>query len=99
MKHALATFAFLCAALCATDVAAMDFGFEAYGDLRLIAPSNEISYLDGGLGKVRYGSEQNSPDAHISEIAVQAHAQFTGELSSVIVLRSDPQAGDRKSVV
>ena len=93
MKHALATVAFLCAALCATDVAAVDFGFEAYGDLRLIAPSNEVSYLDGGLGKVRYGSEQNSPDAHVSEIAVQAHAQFTGELSSVIVLRSDPQAG------
>jgi hypothetical protein len=93
MKRALSAFAFVCAALFAADAAAADFGFEAYGDLRLVAPSNEISYLDGGLGKLRYGPEDGSPNAHVTEMALQARAQFSGELSSVVVLRSDPEHG------
>ncbi len=93
MRTLLVYIAFLCAALTATNAAAVDFSFDGYGDLRLVAPSNEVSYLDGGLGKLRYGSEDESPGVHVSELALQARAQFTGELSSVVVLRSDPDHG------
>ncbi|HVP85560.1 MAG TPA: hypothetical protein VMS78_12645 [Rhizomicrobium sp.] len=93
MKNIPAAFAFACAALIATDVFAVDFSFDGYGDLRLVAPSSEVSYLDGGLGKLRYGGSDDSPGVHVSELALQARAQITGELSSVVVLRSDPEHG------
>jgi hypothetical protein len=83
----------LYAALGAGQACAADFGFEGYGDLRFVAPSSEVSYLDGGLGKLRYGAEDGQPNIHLSEIAVQGHAQFTGELSAVVVLRADPAHG------
>ena len=93
MKHGLATAVFFCAALCAPNVYAVDFSFDGYGDLRFVAPSAEISYLDGGLGKLRYGSEDGRPNLHLSELALQARAQITPGFSSVVVLRSDPDHG------
>ncbi|HEY4123038.1 MAG TPA: hypothetical protein VGM36_00405 [Rhizomicrobium sp.] len=93
MKRKLAAFAFLCATLGAGNVYAVDFTLEGYGDLRFVAPSGEVSYLDGGLGKTRYGTGDGGPNVHVSEIALQARAQITPELSSVIVLRSDPAHG------
>jgi len=40
----------------ASQAAAADFSFNGYADARLIAPSSTGSYLDGDLGKLRYGS-------------------------------------------
>ncbi len=93
MKRELVTLTFVCAMLGAQNVYAVDFTFDGYGDLRFVAPSNEVSYLDGGLGKLRYGSEDGQPNVHVSEMALQAHAQITPELSSNVVLRSDPDHG------
>jgi len=93
MKHGLATAVFFCAALCAPNVYAVDFSFDGYGDLRFVAPSAEISYLDGGLGKLRYGSEDGRPNLYLSELAFQARAQITTGVSSVVVVRSDPNDG------
>ncbi|MBV9903285.1 MAG: hypothetical protein JO346_01750 [Alphaproteobacteria bacterium] len=33
---------------------AAEFGFDGYADVRLVAPSGTRSYLDGGLGKLRF---------------------------------------------
>lgn len=93
MKHVLAVSVFVGACMVAQNVSAVDFSFDGYGDLRLAVPSNEMSYLDGGLGKVRYGAKDDSPGLHLSEVVLQARAQFSGALSSVIVLRSDPEHG------
>ena len=41
--------------LLATPADAVDFGFEGYGDLRLVAPPSTGAYADGDLGKLRYG--------------------------------------------
>ena len=37
-----------------------DVSFEGYGDLRLLAPPSTDAYLDGGLGKLRYGADDSS---------------------------------------
>ena len=110
MRTLLVYIAFLCAALTATNAAAVDFSFDGYGDLRLVAPSNEVSYLDGGLGKLRYGSEDESPGVHVSELALQARAQFTvGESVKVVagplsdfsgeIAEVSPDAGKLKVLV
>lgn len=44
----------------ATPAAAADFSFEGYGDVRLVLPPATSAYLDGGLGKLRYGSGEEA---------------------------------------
>ena len=39
---------------------AADVEFDGYADLRLIAPPSTDAYLDGGLGKLRYGEDDIS---------------------------------------
>src|SRR5258707_15626834 len=43
--------------LAATPARALDLHVEGYGDLRLVAPPAQDSYLDGGLGKLRFGED------------------------------------------
>jgi len=38
---------------------AVDVTFDGFADFRLVAPADERSWIDGGLGKSRYG-EGNS---------------------------------------
>lgn len=92
MMYKPAIFRFLCCVLGANAHAA-DFSLDGYADLRLVAPPHEVSYLDGGLGKLRYGAKDDSPGLHLSEAALQGRAQFSGAFSSVLVLRSDPDRG------
>jgi hypothetical protein len=49
-----------CALAFTGPAAAADFQFEGYGDLRLIVPPSTGSYLDGELGKLRYGDDDNA---------------------------------------
>jgi len=63
--------------------AAIEFSFEGYADFRVLAPSEERSWVDGGLGKTRFGSEYGSPAVHgeaVGEATVQIvpGLQFTG---------------------
>src|SRR5579862_3480874 len=34
---------------------AVDFTFDGFADFRLVAPAGERAWIDGGLGKTRYG--------------------------------------------
>jgi hypothetical protein len=47
----------LIACLLATPAAAADFSFDGYGDIRLVSPASSTSFLDGGLGKLRFGKD------------------------------------------
>ncbi len=40
-----------------TGVSAAAIQFEGFGDARLIAPPAQAAYLDGGLGKLRFGED------------------------------------------
>jgi hypothetical protein len=58
---------------------AIDFSVDGFGDLRLISPSDQRSWVDGGLGKTRFGSEYGSP-ATSGEIDAEANLQLLPEL-------------------
>lgn len=64
-------------------------GVEGYADLRAVAPSDQVSWMDGGLGKFRYGD--SDPSLELAEIVGEAHLQVTGELMVMAVARIAPQ--------
>jgi hypothetical protein len=70
---------------------AVEFSIDGYADLRVIVPSNQVGWLDGGLGKLRYGSEQNSPEFRVAEVVGQGVAQITPGLMAMAVVRYSPE--------
>ena len=76
----LGTLMLLCGAIAfPRAAAALDFSFEGYVDLRLVVPAGEKSWLDGGLGKFRFGAGQPSPNLRLTE-AVGAKTRFQAAL-------------------
>jgi hypothetical protein len=70
---------------------AADFSVDAYADLRVIFPSDEVGWLDGGLGKLRYGSEQSNPEFRVAEVVGQGVVQITPGLMAMAVVRYAPE--------
>ncbi len=67
---------------------AMDAGIDGYADVRLVIPSGERAWLEGGLGKLRYGDGDSN--FQFAELAAQGHVLITPELSAVVLLRVSP---------
>ena len=67
---------------------AQDFEFYAFGDARVVAPPDERSVRDGGLGKARYGGGDVSPE--LGEISAIGRAQLLPELSTYAHVRYEP---------
>lgn len=76
---------------CAANAQAMEVSFDAYADVRLVVPSDEVSWLDGGLGKTRYGGAQPSPNFRFAEAIGQGTLAVTDDLHAVAVLRVEPK--------
>jgi hypothetical protein len=73
---------------------ATDFSFSGYGDARLVfAPNNSDAYVDGGLGKARFGEDDGRPALHVTDIAGSGTAQFNGEWSATAVGRINTEYG------
>jgi hypothetical protein len=70
---------------------AVEFHFDGYADLRLIVPSNQVSWQDGMLGKLRYGAEENKPELRLAEAVGQGVALITPELTALAVVRIEPE--------
>jgi hypothetical protein len=70
---------------------AVDFSFQGYADLRVIAPADEKSWLDGGLGKFRYGSAQPDPDFTFPEAVGQGTLSLADDLRLVATARVEPR--------
>src|SRR4051812_22233184 len=64
-----------------------DLTITGYADARLVAPTDQPSWLKGGLGKFRYGSGQNFG----GEAVLQAAWRMNDDLSVLTVLRAEPQ--------
>jgi hypothetical protein len=77
----------LCAALPAR---ADDFSWAGFLDARLIAPPSEESWLKGGLGKLRYGSQNGGVDFRFAEAIGEATWRATPDLTLVTTLRVEP---------
>lgn len=76
---------------CPVSAYAVDFSFQGYADLRAIAPGNQETWLDGGLGKFRFGDTQPDPNFRFTEAVGQAMASFTDDLRIVTTLRVEPE--------
>lgn len=68
--------------------AALDYGFDGYLDLRLIAPGDQKSTAEGGLGKLRYGKDDS--DFQFAALLGQGWVRFTPEVTAVVSLRAAP---------
>jgi hypothetical protein len=77
--------------LFAWPAAAADFSFEGYGDFRLVAPPSTESYLDGGLGKLRYGNDDNVFQP--SDFVGAGRVDITPELMATATARVNAQYG------
>lgn len=75
----------------ATPVMPLDFNVDGYVDLRLIVPSDQVSWQDGKLGKLRYGAENGKPEARVAETVGQAVVLFAPELMGLAVVRVESE--------
>jgi hypothetical protein len=62
----------------------VDFAFSGYLDARVIAPAAETSWVQGGLGKFRFGPDRGN--FRFVEAIGQAQASFDNDLSAVVVV-------------
>jgi hypothetical protein len=88
------------AALWATPASAGDLklftpdSFELSGDVRLVAVDGEKSWIDGGFGKLRSGSDGDlRVRPHLGNAALVWKPQFTWSLGAIVV--GSLQGGDR----
>lgn len=81
-----------CCAL-ATSSAAADVNLNGFADVRSIAPPVTNSYLDGGLGKLRFGSDDPSPALKLGEIVGDGSATFGDSWVVQADARISPQYG------
>lgn len=67
-----------------------DYTLTGLADVRLVQPSDQRSWMRGGLGKLRFsGAGDRGPSGHIAEIAADGKAQLTPELAILGTLRYD----------
>jgi hypothetical protein len=90
MRTGLALLAMLVVVF-ATEAKALDITDDltitGYGDLRVVAPTDQAGWLQGGLGKFRYGGGQNIG----GEGVAQAELRLDDQFHAVTVLRAEPQ--------
>lgn len=67
-----------------------DLTFDGYADVRMVAPPDEQSWLQGGLGKLRFGSVDGGVTGRFVEAVGDAKWRATPDLTFVSVLRVEP---------
>jgi hypothetical protein len=91
MRSGVALLTTFVAALFATNAKALDITddlvISGYADARAVAAADPESWLDGGLGKFRYGGAQKFG----TEGVLQAELGLNDDLHFVSVLRAEPE--------
>lgn len=72
---------------------AAEFQFTGFGDVRLISPPVTQAYLDGGLGKLRFGADDARPDVKLGDFIGEGSAHFGDDWSAQADGRISPQYG------
>lgn len=71
--------------------AADDYTLNGFVDGRLVQPSDQRSWMRGGLGKLRFnGGSDAGPAPQIGAVAADGKAQLTSDLAILGTLRYDP---------
>src|SRR6185503_12680598 len=73
--------------LACARASADDIRLEGYVDLRLISPSDERSWGEGGLGKLRFDASDSDVRARIGEAVVDAKWQIDSDVRAAVSLR------------
>jgi hypothetical protein len=83
-----------------TTARAQEFKFDGFAEGRLVHPPGERSWLQGGLGKLRYGggSGDGDFDPHIGGVVLVPRLELTPELLAVLTARYDPGQDPRFGV-
>jgi hypothetical protein len=68
-------------------VGAQDIKFNAYADFRLVHPSDETSWMEGGLGKFRFDRDQAEIVPVLAELIAEGTWQVTPDILSFVSLR------------
>ena len=76
------------AATC-SPASAVEFHFDGYVDLRLVAPGDQESWMQGELGKLRYGAGDSN--FQFAELVGQGVVQITPSLMVLAVGRIEPE--------
>jgi hypothetical protein len=76
-------------ALSTAALAQIDYGASGYVDLRLVDPADETAWLQGGLGKTRYGAGDSN--FQFAGAVAQGYALLTPEILAVAVVRIEPE--------
>lgn len=79
------------AAAAGTDVGFPAVDFHALLDVRAIAADAEPSWLDGDLGKTRYGAGDDTARLRLAEAALIAVPRFNWSTSGYLYLKADPE--------
>ncbi|MBV9570482.1 MAG: hypothetical protein JO056_04490 [Alphaproteobacteria bacterium] len=69
--------------------AEIDYGASGYIDIRLVSPADETSWLQGGLGKTRFGKGDSG--VQFGEAVGQGYVMLMPELLALTVLRIEPE--------
>ena len=70
---------------------ATEFQFHGYVDGRVISTPDDQSWMDGGFGKFRYGSNDGETAVKFAEAVGEASIRFAPELSLTTVGRITPE--------
>ena len=77
----------------AGNCGAAEFHFTAFGDVRLIVPPDTDAYLDGGLGKLRFGADDPSPGAKLGDVIGEGSLTIDDDWTLQADARINPQYG------
>jgi hypothetical protein len=77
------------AAVWGSPARAMEFSVTGYGDVRLVASPDMTSWMNGGLGKFRYGGNQGN--FRFVEAYAQGVVTFDDTFSAIAVIRAEPE--------
>jgi hypothetical protein len=70
---------------------AADVSFQGYADFRVVVPGGETGWLDGGLGKLRFGGNQPSPNVRFTEAVGQGALLLSDAFRFIVVARAEPE--------
>jgi hypothetical protein len=78
-------------------VSAQDFSLHGFVDGRLVSAADETGWMQGGVGKTRYGSGDGT--AHFGPAALVAAWQLAPEWRALADVRYQPQSGSTLELV
>jgi len=90
----------LIAVALAAPAAAQDLKLHGLAQARVVMPANEVSTIDGGVGRLRYGrGDAEDFDAELSDLFLEGALQATSSFKLRATLKRDPEQDEAVDLV